>query len=101
MEMNDKLYNFLKWVCLTGLPALTTLYGVIGSTFHIPHTQEITTVMVAVDTCLGTLIGVSSVAHYQRISDDPQIDKIMPAIEKWFTEHEVNASALNMDVPEE
>ena len=101
MKMNDKVYNILKWICLTALPALTTLYGVIGTTLHIPYTQEVITIMVAVDTCLGTMIGVSSAKYYQNLSEEPQLDKIMPAIEKWFTEHEIKASTLNLDVPEE
>lgn len=101
MKLSNNLYNVLKWICLTALPALTTLYGVIGTTLHIPYTQETITILVAVDTCLGTMIGVSSANYYKRLSDDPQIDKVMIAVEKWFTDHEIKASEMNTDVPEE
>ncbi len=101
MKMSDKLYTILKWICLTALPALTTLYGVIGTTLAIPYTQETITILVAIDTCLGTMIGVSSANYYKTLSDEPDIDKVMTAVEKWFTEHEVKASAMNLDVPEE
>ena len=101
MKLNDKVYTILKWICLTALPALTTLYGVIGTTLHIPYTQEVITILVAVDTCLGTMIGVSSANYYKNLSDNPDLDKIMVAVEKWFTDHEVKVSDLNTDVPEE
>ena len=101
MKLNDKVYTILKWICLTALPALTTLYGVIGTTLHIPYTQEAITILVAVDTCLGTMIGVSTANYYKNMSDNPDIDKVMAAVEKWFSEHEAEASHLNVDVPEE
>ena len=101
MKMSDKLYNVLKWICLTALPALTTLYGVIGTTLHIPYTQETITILVAVDTCLGTMIGVSTANYYKHISDNPDMDKVMAAVEKWFSEHEAKASDFNIDVPED
>jgi len=99
MKMNDKLYNILKWVCLTALPALTALYGVIGSTLNIPHTQEVLTIATAVDTCLGTMIGVSAVKYYQSQAENPDVGKIMKAVETYFAKNAVNAS--DVDVPEE
>ncbi len=101
MKISDKAYNILKWICLTALPALTTLYGVIGTTLNIPYTQEVITIAVAVDTCLGTMIGVSSVKYYQRLSEEPQIDKVMDAVTKWFATHENEAITKNVNVPEE
>lgn len=63
--MSNKTYDILKWVALTLLPALTTLYGVIGATLGIPHTQEVITIAIAVDTCLGTCLGISSVNYHK------------------------------------
>ena len=51
--MSNKVYDVLKYICLIALPALTTLYGVIGTTLKIPMTQEVITIAVAVNTCLG------------------------------------------------
>lgn len=99
MKMNDKLYNILKWVCLTALPALTALYGVIGSTLNIPYTQQVLTIATAVDTCLGAMIGISSVKYYQTQAENPDIGKIMKAVETYFTKNDVSAS--DVDVPEE
>lgn len=60
MKMSSKVYDCLKWVALVLLPALTTLYSVIGATLNLPYTQEIITIAVAVDTCLGTCLGIST-----------------------------------------
>lgn len=67
--MSNKTFDILKWIAQVFLPALTTLYGVIGATFNIPYTQEVLTIMVAVDTFLGTLLGISS-AKYHSTNDD-------------------------------
>jgi len=68
--MSNKVYDILKWVALTLLPALTTLYGVIGATLGIPHTQEVITIAIAVDTCLGTCLGISSVNYHKNGGND-------------------------------
>lgn len=67
--MSNKTYDILKWIALVFLPAFTTFFGVIGATCAIPHTQEILTILVAFDTFIGTLLGVSSSAY--RKSDEP------------------------------
>lgn len=67
--MSNKTYDVLKWIAQVFLPALTTLYGVIGATLNIGYVQETLTIMVAVDTFLGTLLGVSS-SSYNKCNDD-------------------------------
>lgn len=100
--MNDKIYNILKYICIVALPALTTLYGVIGATCHIPYTQETMTILVAVDTCIGSLIGISSARYYQaKSSESFSVSEVMKAVEQWMTNNQVSASDLNVDVPEE
>ena len=68
IKMSNKTYDILKWVALTGLPARTTFYGVVGATCGIPHTQEVLTIAVAFDTMLGTMLGISS-AQYRKAED--------------------------------
>lgn len=60
MELSNKVYDILKWIALVALPALTTFYGVVGTTLNIPHTQEVLTIAVAFDAMLGTLLGIST-----------------------------------------
>ena len=100
MKISDKAYNILKWLALTAIPALTTLYGVIGTTLNIPHTKEVLMIMPAISTCIGALIGVSTAKYYQSLSEEPQIDKIMAAVEQYYALHS-NEDIKNIDVPEE
>jgi len=63
IKLSNKTYDVLKWIALTGLPALTTFYGVVGATCAIPHTQEVLTIAVAFDTMLGTMLGISNLQY--------------------------------------
>lgn len=64
--LNSKVYDVLKYICLIALPALTALYGVIGNTLNIPYTQEALTIAGAVDACLGSLLGISTVVYNKK-----------------------------------
>lgn len=70
MKLNGKVYEILKWIAVVFLPALTTLYGVIGATLNIPHTQEVLTIAVAVDTFIGSIIGISTLNYRKEQSND-------------------------------
>lgn len=65
-----KAYEIIRWIVTIVLPALITLYGVIGGTCNIPYTQEVITIAVAVDTCLGTIFGISKIAYEKSLEDD-------------------------------
>jgi hypothetical protein len=64
MKMSNRLYDTLKWIAQVFLPALITLWGVIGTACDIPYTDVITTVAIGVDTFLGSILGISS--HYYK-----------------------------------
>ena len=59
--MSNKVYDVLKWIVTVVLPALLTLFGVIGATLDLNYTDTVITIGTAVITCLGTIIGVSSI----------------------------------------
>jgi hypothetical protein len=63
--ISSKTYDVLKWLGITVLPALLTLYGVIGATLNIPYTQEAITIGTAVITCYNTIIGVQSINYHK------------------------------------
>lgn len=67
MKINNKVYDVLKWVCTVVLPALITLYGVIGAVCGIPHTEQALTIATAVNVCLGTILGISSYQYNKSI----------------------------------
>ncbi|NCC85770.1 MAG: holin [Clostridia bacterium] len=61
--MPSKAYDILKWIVLVFLPALTTLVGVVGQVLNLASMEIVLTIMVAVTTFLGTLLGVSNAQY--------------------------------------
>lgn len=72
MKLPNKVYDVLKWIAIVFLPALITLYGVIAHTCNIPYTEQILTIAVAVDTFLGTILGISSSAYKKSLKEDEE-----------------------------
>lgn len=61
-EMNNRVYDVLKWLALIALPALAVLYNVLAGVWGWPYAQEVSTTINAVIAFIGTLIGVSTAA---------------------------------------
>lgn len=59
----EKCYECLRWIVIVVIPALITLYGVIGNTCNIPYTDIVLTIAGAVDVCLGTIFGISKLSY--------------------------------------
>ena len=66
MKMNDKVYDVLKWVCIIVLPAIATLWFTLGKIWGFPYLAEIEATIIAIDTFLGAILGVSTI-QYNRI----------------------------------
>lgn len=64
MVLNDKVYNTLKWILLTVVPAVITLISGLGTIYGYDTTQ-ITTVIGLVATFVGAVVGISNV-NYNR-----------------------------------
>lgn len=62
MRLSDKTYNVLKWIAVIALPAvltfLSTVLPLVGVSVEL--TGTIVSIGAAVDTLLGTLIGIST-----------------------------------------
>ena len=65
MKMNDKTYNILKWVAQYLLPGVATLWLALAGIWGLPYGEEIGGTIVAVDTFLGVLLGISR-AQYNK-----------------------------------
>ena len=61
-ELNDKVYDVLKWLALIALPALAVLYNVLAGVWGWPYAQEVSTTINAVIAFIGALIGISTAA---------------------------------------
>lgn len=63
MILPQKAYEIIRWVVIIVIPALITLYGVIGNTLNIPYTEVVLTIAGAVDVFLGTIFGISKISY--------------------------------------
>lgn len=60
MKMSNKTYDILKFVAQILLPALGTLYFALASIWGLPKGEEVVGTIVALDTFLGALLGIST-----------------------------------------
>lgn len=67
MNLNNKVYDVLKWIALYLLPAVGTLYFALSGIWEFPYGEEIVGTLTAVDAFLGAILGISS-ANYKKIS---------------------------------
>ena len=67
--MSNNMYDKLKFTATIGLPALATLWSAVGIIWGIPYTEPIVATLVALNTFIGALIGVSS-KQYKKAMDE-------------------------------
>lgn len=58
---DSKVYDILKWIALTVLPAIEALWLTLGGIWNFPYVTEIGATIAAVDVFLGALLGISNV----------------------------------------
>lgn len=62
-QLNDRVYDVLKWACLIALPALSVLYSVLSGVWGWPYAEEVATTINAVIAFVGALIGLSTASY--------------------------------------
>ena len=60
MKLSNKAYDALKWIAQVALPSLGTLYAALAGIWGLPYGEEIVGTILAVDTALGVLLGIST-----------------------------------------
>lgn len=65
MQMNNKLYDVLKWLAQYFLPAIGTLYFALAGIWNLPYGEQVVGTITAIDTFLGVILGISS-AQYNK-----------------------------------
>ncbi len=68
-ELNDRVYDVLKWLALIALPALAVLYNALAGVWGWPCANEVSTTINAVIAFIGTIIGIST-AQYKKEGGD-------------------------------
>jgi hypothetical protein len=69
MDMNNKLYDILKYVAQIVLPALATLYFALSKIWGLPYGEEIVGTISAIDVFLGALLGISTKMYLKNNSE--------------------------------
>ena len=65
MTMCNKTYDVLKWIAQLALPAVGTLYAALAGIWGFPYTEQVMGTILAVDTFLGAVLGITS-ANYKK-----------------------------------
>lgn len=75
MKFQKTLYNIAKWACLVGMPGVVVLIATLGSIWGWDWAPQICASISAIDTCLGTFIGISSGKEAKKTDGDVVIDE--------------------------
>ena len=73
MNLNNKVYDVLKWISRYLLPAAGTLYFALAGIGGFPYGEQIVGSITAVNTFLGVILGISS-ASYKKISKNTEVN---------------------------
>lgn len=71
----DKVYDYLKWICLICLPAIAWFINTISPYWGWQNTEAIVATINALGTLVGILIGVSTVNYNKQKDDTKESDK--------------------------
>lgn len=74
MRIPDSVYDVLKWIALICIPALVTFLSVVLGVLNVdPRTVNIiVTIIAAVGTFIGSLIGVSTSAYNKEKTNEEE-----------------------------
>ena len=62
----NKLYDWLKWIALVAIPALSTAYVGPATVWGFPFADEVAKTACVVCTLIGALLGVSTAEYRKR-----------------------------------
>lgn len=69
MKLNNKVYDVMKWITITFLPALITFAGVVMHTLNYEYAEIVLIIAGAFDTFLGAILGISTISYNREIKD--------------------------------
>lgn len=84
MKLTGKTYDVLKAFAQLWLPAAGTLYFALAGIWGLPAAEQVLGTIVAVDTFLGVILGISS-ANYNSENVGAIVTKELPSGGKTYT----------------
>lgn len=61
--LSDTVYTWLKHSAMYVLPAIGACYVVLAQLWHLPHAEEVTGSIAALNTLLGVFVGASTASY--------------------------------------
>jgi hypothetical protein len=86
MKLENSTYNVLKFIALTVLPGLATVYFAVAGQWHLTHTDQVVGTITAFDTFLGAMLHVSTKSYTPPVNGNFTVDLSDPAKEKYGLE---------------
>lgn len=65
--ITGKLYDYIKWSAQVVLPGIGTLYVTLAALWGLPAPQAVAGTILAIDTFLGLLLGISQVNYGKQV----------------------------------
>ena len=66
-KMSNEVYDFLKKLAQYVLPALGLLYFTLAGIWGLPYGEQIVATIVALDTFLGAVLGISTYQYNKEV----------------------------------
>lgn len=67
--LSNKTYDIVKIIAQIWLPALGSLYFALAGIWGFPYGEQVVGTIMAVDTFLGALLGISTIQYNKKIGD--------------------------------
>lgn len=65
MKLNDRTYDWLKWLCCLLLPAIGTFYVRLAGTWGLPYAEQVGQTAQEIAFLIGAIIGISTAQYYK------------------------------------
>lgn len=72
MKIPDVWYDWLKWICMICIPALTTAYVGLAAVWGWPYAEEVAKTSAVVCTLIGALLGISTAEYRKGQHQEPE-----------------------------
>jgi len=96
--LSDKVYNALKIVTQYVLPATASLYFGLSKIWNLPYPEQIVGTIMAVDTFLGAVLGISLVQYNKLALSNDYVQPYMTGLEASKPKNIFSMSTTTYDV---
>jgi Putative phage holin Dp-1 len=97
MVLSDKVHTVGKFIAQIALPAVGTLYFALAAIWNLPAPEKVLGTIIAIDTFLGVLLGISTNQYRKSDSAYDGVIKVTDGPDKKTYSLELNSSPEDLD----